>query len=341
MLLVMKSLFGSALYGTATPESDLDYKGIYIPSAKDIVLGLDKGHFTKNTAADDVKNTKDDIDEELYSLQYFMKMAAKGETIAIDMIHTPSNLIVDYDFMEPWDFIVANRSKLYTTDMKAYLGYVRKQASKYGIKGSRLSALRKVKDWAATLPETRPIGPEDANKRLKNVVMIDGVMHADTKLGEFIKDAPVDNEHVTLRWVDGQEYYEVLTANHQLTKSVKLFKQSVNKAWNGYGDRARKAEANEGIDWKSLHHACRAGSQLVEIYTTGDLKYPLANCEYLVKIKKGEITFKEVSEYLEHIVQTVEKESLIASKNGMPEKVDTEFWDKFVYDVYYDWITRK
>jgi RNA repair pathway DNA polymerase beta family len=32
MDLVVKMRFGSHLYGTATPESDLDLKGVYLPS---------------------------------------------------------------------------------------------------------------------------------------------------------------------------------------------------------------------------------------------------------------------------------------------------------------------
>ena len=35
---IIKSVFGSHLYGTDTPESDRDYKGIFIPSMEDCVL---------------------------------------------------------------------------------------------------------------------------------------------------------------------------------------------------------------------------------------------------------------------------------------------------------------
>lgn len=31
--------FGSHLYGTSTPASDVDYKSIYLPTAREIVLG--------------------------------------------------------------------------------------------------------------------------------------------------------------------------------------------------------------------------------------------------------------------------------------------------------------
>ncbi|EQA7786732.1 DNA polymerase beta superfamily protein [Acinetobacter baumannii] len=331
--LIMQTLFGSKLYGTDTPSSDLDIKGVFIPHGKDIIMGTGKDHYEMNTGDSSSKNTSADTDLEMFSLQYFIKMAVKGETIALDMIHTPSSCIVDYDNIEPWDFIYQNRSRFYTTDMKAYLGYVKKQAAKYGIKGSRLAALRKVLDWVETLPETKVIDMRE-NKITRHVTMIDGKFHTDTKIGDFIKDAPIVEEHANVITQDGNTFYRVLTASYQDTLSIKRLKLSLRKQWEGYGERARLAELNQGVDWKSLHHAIRGGLQLKEIYSTGDLIYPLADADMLKRIKAGELQFKEVSEILEDTINEVDKLSQIASKNGMPAKVDTEFWDKFIFDVY-------
>jgi predicted nucleotidyltransferase len=38
MDLIVEMRFGSHLYGTDTPESDLDLKGVYLPEARDILL---------------------------------------------------------------------------------------------------------------------------------------------------------------------------------------------------------------------------------------------------------------------------------------------------------------
>ncbi|MGZ7230903.1 hypothetical protein ACXWOM_10615, partial [Streptococcus pyogenes] len=73
----------------------------------------------------------------------------------------------------------------------------------------------------------------------------------------------------------------------QTTITVAEMKYSLTKLWNEYGERARKAEANEGVDWKALSHALRGGLQLQEIYTTGDLVYPLKDAEFIKKVKAG------------------------------------------------------
>jgi hypothetical protein len=64
------------------------------------------------------------------------------------------------------------------------------------------------------------------------------------------------------------------------------------------------------------------------------LVYPLKDAEFIKKVKAGTIPFKEVQEWLENCVDEVERQSIIASKNGMPDKVDMTFWDEFLEEVY-------
>src|SRR3989344_9151158 len=87
--------FGSHLYGTNTPESDLDIKGIYPPSAKEILLqkiapvliqSRKKQHGEKNTATD--------TDYELYSPEKFLLSVAKGQSFALEMLFAPDSALL-------------------------------------------------------------------------------------------------------------------------------------------------------------------------------------------------------------------------------------------------------
>lgn len=89
-----------------------------------------------------------------------------------------------------------------------------------------------------------------------------------------------------------------------------------------------------------MSHALRGGLQLKEIYSTGDLKYPLRQADDILDVKLGKLPFVEVQQMLEDTVDEVEQLSVQAKKNGMPDKVDERFWDKFVYDVYSDEVKR-
>lgn len=336
---IFSGVHGSHLYGTNTETSDHDYKSIFIPSAREIVMASGPTHYTDNTNnVRGQKNSAEDVDNEFFSLKYFIELAKKGETFVIDMLHTPAgcNLVGDN---ETWNFIQQNRHRFYTTDMKAYLGYVRKQAGKYGVKGTRLAALRKVKEHSEILSESRVKTREEFDTELSSQINKGITKHISSvvvlRIRDFIETMPILDGFTSIFKDDkGNRFYEVLGRKYQDTMSIEEFKQKINGVWKEYGERARKAEANEGIDWKAMHHACRGGIQLLEIYRTGDLKYPLYDAAFLKSIKEGKEPFKIVQEYLEDTVANVEKACNIARKNGMPEKVEPKFWDDFVHDVY-------
>lgn len=327
MKTIMKGYFGSHLYGTSTPESDTDFKEIFIPSARDILLGTAKNHTNFNTNNTASKNGHEDVDHELYSLKYWLELAKQGETVALDMLHTPANLVVHSDVPEVWKFIQQNRHRFYTTSMTSYLGYVRKQAGKYGVKGSRLAELKKVLEVLAPYPEWKH---EDKPKDKAN--------NQRWKLNEIKHLLPVSEFLFWTEFVDDkkgtQHFYNVLGRKFQTTITVAEIKYSLQKLEQEYGERARKAEANEGVDWKALSHAYRAGIQLKEIYATGDLVFPLREAGMIRLIKAGELPFKEVQEMLEDTVDLVEVLAKNAEKNGMARTVDSEFWDKFLEEVY-------
>lgn len=319
MKTIMKGYFGSHLYGTSTPESDVDFKEIYVPHARDILTGNVKEHMSKNTNNTSSKNTKDDVDHELYSLKYFFKLAADGETVALDMLHTPQSLVVKSDLPDVWKYIQDNRSRFYTTNMKSYLGYVRKQASKYGVKGSRLAVLRQALKRSNEWGQYFDNGAVIRLSHMKNVLPV----------GEFASWVETENEKT-----GKQTFYNLLDRKFQDTLTNKEFNAILVKLEENYGERARKAEANEGIDWKALSHACRGGLQLLEIYKTGDLVYPLQDAPFILDVKLGKHTFKTVQEFLEDIVDQVEHAAEQAAKNGMQQKVDMSFWDDFLEQVY-------
>lgn len=323
MKTVIKAYFGSHLYGTSTPESDVDFKEIYIPSAREIMTDSVKNHMTLNTNDSASRNTKDDVDHELFSLKYFLNLASKGETVALDMLHTPPKSIVKSELPDVWEFIHANRARFYTTDMKSYLGYVRKQASKYGVKGSRVAALTQVVKVLNKTPDEIVV---PAGNKMKNRV---GLIQAELPITEFTYWVQTKDEKG-----GDQLFYEVLGRKYGSTISVEMMKSSVYKLDKEYGERARQAEQNDNIDWKALSHALRGGFQLQEIYRTGDLKYPLADAELLKQVKAGNTDFKEVQEALEEVVSSVEILAKQARKNGMPSQVDMKFWHDFTEQVY-------
>ena len=136
--------FGSHLYGTSTPASDIDIKSVYVPCARDIALQRVKGSISnKRDKYEGEKNFAGELDEESYSLQRFLDLAAEGQTVALDVLFAPEWAMIGPPAPE-WIAIMKNRNRLLTRKSAAFVGYCRQQANKYGIKGSRVAAAREA-----------------------------------------------------------------------------------------------------------------------------------------------------------------------------------------------------
>ena len=57
MDLLFKTKFGSHLYGLDTPNSDTDYKGIYMPTLSQLLLGTWPKSIRTSTGTAHTKNT--------------------------------------------------------------------------------------------------------------------------------------------------------------------------------------------------------------------------------------------------------------------------------------------
>jgi len=84
--------FGSHFYGTASKNSNLDYRGIYLPSLKSLILTKAPQHYSFTTNRDKyAKNTLQDCNIQFRSLYFFFDKLRQGEINAIDVLFAPTN----------------------------------------------------------------------------------------------------------------------------------------------------------------------------------------------------------------------------------------------------------
>ncbi len=82
--------FGSHLYGTSTPASDVDFKSVHVPAPRDVLLQRAKGSVsTARTKQEKEKNLPGEVEEESYSLLRYLQLASEGQTVALDMLFAP------------------------------------------------------------------------------------------------------------------------------------------------------------------------------------------------------------------------------------------------------------
>lgn len=313
--------FGSHLYGTDTPESDFDYKGIFLPSLESLVLGRNVKSIRRSTGKEHNRNQAGDEDIELFSLQYWLyHLVRKGETIGLDLLfsHTHRECVI---FNAPgFKPIFSNPEKMFTSSdlLKcAYVKYAIGQAKKYGIKGSRLGVLKRVSEYMVYLnninggafPKERRLGP-----------------HIDSLVTQF-----GDDSHCFRKEIGGVDSLVLCGKVHQGNITLQEFHDRVGASYREYGHRARMAEQNQGIDWKACSHALRAICQMEQLLTEGTITFPLKASEKIMRMKKGEIPWTETENLISRGLSDLEE---IAWDSRFTGKWDQSWVDRFVLSCY-------
>lgn len=316
MKTIVKMKFGSHLYGLNTPSSDTDIKGIYIPEYRDIILQrVPKTSISTTTGLDDSKNTNEDIDTEMFTLQGFIKMCAQGQTCAVDMLFCPKDMIVESS--PEWDYIIENRDKLLTGKASSFVGYCKQQANKYGIKGSRIAALERAVATLAKHPDKKFYEVYDEVK-------------AELEKAEHVVFGELPVKKGSDQTVKG---IEVCGRKFGVSVATNYIHEVLDRILKNYGNRAIEARKNENIDWKALSHALRVCIQAEELLTTGKVTFPFtgAIAEYLMDVKLGNADFTALSEDLDERIELIKK---LEKTNNLPDKIDQRFWDDFIFKCY-------
>lgn len=306
MQLISKVIYGSKLYGTSIPESDDDFRGIFLPSIEDCLLGKDQQTISSKTEEDTT----------LFSLQYFLELAAQGQSIAIEMLSAPLNKTVIKSQL--WDELRKNRKLFFTKNMHSFLGFAKTMSGKYSV---RIDRLNEVENILMTL-EFCLKGQEEQvyTKRLKDVW--DG-------LPESVNAIKTVNQRSTN---EDKRVYQVCGRELQATAKLDHVINVIQNIRDSYGERVRKAK-NGDIEWKSLAHAFRATLQCKEIVETGDLVFPLKDADWLRDLRLGKINFHEnkLDEKLDNLIDEVQE---LIDKSSLPELVDRDWIEDFILKAY-------
>lgn len=277
--LLFLTLFGSTLYGTETPEkSDVDIRGIFLPSQESLALNTAPKSLHYSTGSEERRNTFADVDIDLWSIQHWLlKLLLAGDTGALDVLFSPSHEACTL-FCDPRLNVIFN-TPLKLLDAKngrAYAEYSLGQAKKYGIKGSRIGALKNVYKWLLTNHHS----PAPA-ARLRDII-------------EHLAAACADNRFCSVELVQDEPAIQLCGKMHVGSIRIAEFFRRVESDMQRYGARAAEAEQNQGIDFKALSHALRALDQMEELLETSKISFPLKNREELISVKQGALPWVEL-----------------------------------------------
>jgi hypothetical protein len=317
MNILVKMKFGSHMYGTNVATSDTDYKAIYIPSADDILMQRARKVIHENTNKTNTKNSNKDVDTEYISIQRYMELLLEGQTMALDMLFAPDDMILEGGDRKLWDYIRNNKKEFLHSGVLSFVGYCRTQANKYGIKGSRMSAIKEA------------------------LGLFNLVVNGTNRLEDINYTDLLENDHIKMVDCKGpnnktEPHLEICNRKFGMRTKVENIIFTLEKIYDGYGHRAKLAEKNEGIDWKALMHAVRIQYQAKELLSTGHITFPRPEKDLLLDIRNGKLDYKVVARIIEDGLDELEQ-----MESNLPKKPNKEFADKLVCDVHHSEIQKR
>lgn len=366
---------GSHSYGTATPKSDIDKKGVFC-----FPLSLFPSIFCPPREATDGTGGHDFFDEvtdgtddrKFFELAKFFKLAATSNPTVIELLWTPQDCVIRST--PAWEEILRNRSLFVSKmAMDAFTGYAYSQVKK--AKGQNKMVMREWpidrpqkqdfcwvipfdgvgSGWRhyATLPG-RPIPLKESgiDLSLYHVASLEHVQdgyrlyfYGDSSKGVFRGDGmlvpesiPLDDE--TKRFsgflIWNRNAYEQALRDHE---RYWTWKRERNEArWEGQDGEAFK------YDRKNMMHCVRLILSGRHILETGEpiVRFEGDQLQLLRSVRAGEKEFEEIMEMVEREITALEA---MVDSSPLPDKPDLGKIDalcKKVYNIHYEekWVLR-
>ena len=363
--LIYLSQYGSHLYGLNTENSDLDFRGVYIPTLDDVILKKDKDEINTelqikvaggcvtidfDTFTDvSFLDRYEKVDVKIFSLQKFIHLCSKADTNALDLLFSLSN-----NNIQQYTYSVTTRQKkeepksLWNNSVyiaKSYIPfwYILQHKNKL-INTDQLESPITYAFKQATKYSIKGTRRQVMLDLLKdvNTYLFLSTTPADVPLSRFITDfiyqdgTPIinqyiDGKNVKIDILDNkgkkEKYLYVYGAQHQFNLELKRFAQWLEEKINKEYTSQRTIAATDGNDWKALSHSIRVLLEIKELLDTGNIQFPLKDKDLLLDIKQGKVERECVDNFFNQELSNILER---VQKNELNWKYDEEFWNEFI-----------
>jgi predicted nucleotidyltransferase len=326
---IWEVISGSHAYGTNTPTSDLDTRGLFMAD-----LGLLLSPFEGVEQYMDSKN-----DTQIYELRKFFHLLADNNPNIIEILWVPSDCV---KFKHP-------AMNLLLAERKAFLS----QKVKHTFSGYAMAQMKRIRGHNKWINNPQPESPpalrdyvriiknngievEDYQERIR-VWLVD---YTATKINEhtyklwhdpecrfpfgFLADAAATNPSyvdIELRRLEEMKLQYVGTA----IINVEAYQADIKKwkdywSWRKNRNEARaQLEAASGFDTKHAMHLVRLLRMAKEILEEGEVKVRRPDAQELLDIRYGKKTYEEIVSYAEEMDAYLES---TYKKSSLPHEVD-------------------
>ena len=330
---------GSQAYGTSTPESDEDFKGICIPTKKYYLGAIKRFEQAELHKPDTV----------IYEIGKFFRLAADCNPNALEVLFVDSSDIIQLDPLG--EMVLAHRNDFLSKKVK------------FTMTGYAVAQLKRIKLHKRYLMNPPKAPPTRAELGLPEQTLIpaDQMMAASAEVQKELDRFQLDfmeeleeSQKIGMRAVMSDMLAELkITANQHWEAAARKIGLSDNliqvmqrereytgakREWDQYQNwrktrnPTRSAlEEKYGYDTKHAYHLVRLIRMCREILTTGKVLVKRPDREELLTIRNGAWSYEQLIEFAER--EDKELAELYLSTTVLPKTPDKEKLDKLCIEL--------
>lgn len=309
--LILKVKVGSHLYGTNTPQSDLDYDGVFMPdramvfglgSCREVELGVEDKDLSG-------RNTKDAVDFKAREYRDFVKLAVANNPNILNMLFANRDCV---EFSDEFGDRLLGMAKEFVYDgcRHKYASYAKSQMMKMKIKPEN------YKDIVGAIKYLESLEEEYSHEMIASVLR-----ERDLRGSGLVDKGP--GKHVEVAKV-------CIPRSTTVKKTISLLRKKEESAsyrkrlWSQFGYDTKHAG--------SLIQILLVGEELAR---TGEVGFPLAERELVKAVKTGSLGLDEVIRIGEDRIDRLKTMSSVLRK-----KLDFDKINKFVENEVEQWFWK-
>jgi predicted nucleotidyltransferase len=340
---------GSHAYGTSTPESDEDYRGVAIVPDKAYYFGTGMKSFSQMD-----KGFQDD--RVIYDIRKFVSLAVQNNPNIIELLFVDNRFVLQSSTY--WEKLVENRQKFLS------------KACRYRFGGYAFAQLKRIKNHRGYLMNPPKKKPERTDFGLpeRKLISSDHMGAFTWLIASFLKGSVEElnlsdttkSELRNVNWIGlaqsktdklpvecynslkdltgaSDEFVDVMTRE-------KAYVSALNN-WNAYLDwqkrrnQSRKElEIKFGFDTKHAMHLVRLLRMAKEILETGKVTVYRPDREELLAIRNGAWTYEQIVDYAEQSECTLNK---LYEDSCLPRKPKAAFIESLCCEIVEDYIYNR
>lgn len=340
---LFKAIVGSQAYGTNTPESDLDIKGIYQQSLNELL-----GYYYQPQ----IEVSKDEV---YFEIKRFLELAETANPTILEILYSPEDCILVKDPI--LNILFENRDKFLTKKCKdSFGGYAVQQ-----IKKAR--GLNKKQNWEHSRVERKePIDFCYVVLDQLSSTIINRPKQGVQSLRQWLKEREIAENQVYLNKLnhteEGYQLYHgdggIMTKDNSRLKTISssmfarpiatvlhnanAFKQHKRdyqsyELWLKERNTARYVDFQkhgQSYDGKNLLHCRRLIDMAIEIASERTINVRRPNVDYLLSIRRGEVKLEDIIKQAEEDIIRMDE---LFEKSDLPKEINSKIKEELLLKI--------